>query len=119
MINLLVDEAYAFDYLSILEIKKNISLANDRSWSICYSYLQSQFDTEKWQSMINSDEYKKMIEANTLTFEAVDKAKKNQVAARDVDFCNYKRYVAKQKFQIKFFKIDVSEIKIGYGEYSK
>jgi hypothetical protein len=54
-----------------------------------------------------------------LTFEAVDKAKKNQVTARDVDFCNYKRYVAKQKFQIKFFKIDVSEIKIGYGEYNK
>ena len=119
MINLLVDEAYAFDYLSILEIKKNISFANDKSWSACYSYLQSQFDNEKWESMINSDEYKKMIEANTLTFEAVDKAKKNQVTAKDVDFCNYKRYIAKQNFQIEFFKKNVSEVKIGYDEYNK
>jgi hypothetical protein len=117
MINLLVDEAYAFDYLSILEIKKEKSFINNKSWLDCLLYLQQQFDEDKWLSMINSQEYKSMMKANLLTFEAVDKAKNNEVTAQYVDYCNYQRHSAKQDFQKKFFNSSLSESKIGYEKY--
>jgi hypothetical protein len=118
MINILVDEAYAFDYLSILEVKKQKSSSATEAWSKCYINLQIQFDSEKWFSMINSQEYKNMITANELTFNAVDKAKNNEVTAQHVDYCNYQRHIAKQKFQEKFFMCDLSELKIGYEKYT-
>ena len=116
MINLNVDEAYAFDYLSILEIKKEKS-SNNKQWLDCCLYLQNQFESEKWLSIINSEEYKNMIKANLLTFDAVDKAKNNEVTAQHVDYCNYQRHAAKQNFQKKFFTSDLSELKIGYEKY--
>ncbi len=116
MINLNVDEAYAFDYLSILEIKKE-KYSNNTQWLDCWLYLQNQFESEKWLSMIHSEEYKNMIKANLLTFDAVDKAKNNEVTAQHVDYCNYQRHAAKQNFQKKFFTSDLSELKIGYEKY--
>ena len=117
MINLLVDEAYAFDYLSILEVKKEKSKISNDTWNTCHMYLKNQFDSQKWLSIINSEEYKDMIKANQLTFIAVDKAKNNEVTAQHVDYCNYQRHVAKQNFQKKFFTSDLSELKIGYEKY--
>ena len=117
MINLLVDEAYAFDYLSILEIKKQKSSISNDAWAKCYVYLQNQFDNEKWSHMMHSKEYENMIKANELTFNAVDKAKNNEVTAQHVDYCNYQRHSAKQNFQKKFFTSDLSELKIGYEKY--
>lgn len=118
MINLLVDEAYAFDYLSILEIKKNKNPQNHATWFSCYTYLQNQFNNKKWSQIISSEEYKDMIKANELTFDAVDKAKNNEVTAKHVDYCNFQRYLAKQKFQSKFFNNNLNETKIGYEKYS-
>jgi uncharacterized protein with PIN domain len=117
MINLLVDEAYAFDYLSILEVKKQKSSISNDAWAKCYVYLQNQFDNEKWLHMMHSKEYENMIKANELTFNAVDKAKNNEVTAQHVDYCNYQRHIAKQNFQKKFFTSDLSELKIGYEKY--
>ena len=117
MINLLVDEAYAFDYLSILEIKKQKSSISNNAWIKCYVYLQNQFDNEKWSHMMHSKEYESMIKANELTFDAVNKAKNNEVTAQHVDYCNYQRHSAKQNFQKKFFTSDLSELKIGYEKY--
>jgi len=118
MINLLVDEAYAFDYLSILEVKKQKSSNNNLTWLNCLSHLQNQFELEKWLSMIHSEEYKNMVKANLLTFEAVDKAKNDEVTARYVDHCNYQRHIAKENFQKKFFNTNLSELKIGYEKYT-
>ena len=89
MISIEVDEAYAFDYLSILQVKKQKFYLSNDAWHKCYMHLQNQFDPEKWLLMINSDEYKNMIKANELTFDAVDKAKNNGVTAQHVDYCNY------------------------------
>lgn len=117
MIFIEVDEAYAFDYLSILQVKKQKSSSAIETWSRCYLNIQTQFDSEKWFLMINSEEYKNMIKANELTFDAVDKAKNNGVTAQHVDYCNYQRHSAKQNFQKKFFTSDLSELKIGYEKY--
>jgi len=119
MINLAVDEAYAFDYLSILEIKKNKKPDSYCVWMQCYNFLQNQFDNEKWSLMINSEEYKDILAANELTFDAVDKAKNNEVSAKYVDFCNYQRYIAKQNFQKNFFQTILKEMKIGYNIHNE
>lgn len=118
MIKLLVDEAYAFDYLSILDLKRQKSSDSYDAWINCYKYLQNQFDNDKWLSMIYSSEYKEMLKANTLTFDAVEKAKNNEVSAQYVDECNYLRYKAKQNFQKKFFSESLSELKLGYEKYA-
>lgn len=118
MIKLLVDEAYAFDYLSILDLKRQKSSDSYNAWINCYKYLQNQFDNDKWLSMINSLEYKEMLKANTLTFDAVEKAKNDEVSAQYVDECNYLRYKAKQNFQKKFFSESLSELKLGYEKYA-
>jgi len=117
MTSLNVDEAYAFDYLSILQVKKQKSYSAIEAWSNCYVNLQTQFDSEKWFLMINSEEYENMIKANQLTFDAVDKAKNNEVTAQYVDYCNFQRHTAKQNFQKKFFNNNLSELKIGYNKY--
>ena len=69
------------------------------------------------QGLKFSDEYKNILNANNLTFDAVDKAKTNEVSAQYVDYCNYQRHTAKYKFQNKFFNSDLNEIKIGYEKY--
>jgi len=117
MINLLVDEAYAFDYLSILDIKRKKKSDYHRAWINCFKYLKEQFDEEKWLSLIHSEEYINIIKANELTFDAVNKAKNNEVTAQHVDYCNYQRHIAKQNFQKKFFTSDLSELKIGYEKH--
>jgi hypothetical protein len=117
MVFLNVDEAYAFDYLSILEVKKIKTAKSYDAWNECYIYLKNQFTEDKWFLMINSEEYRKMIEANQLTFEAVDKAKNNEVSAKEVDYCNFQRHSAKQNFQKKFFNKNLTEEKFGYEKY--
>jgi hypothetical protein len=118
MISLLVDEAYAFDYLSILFIKKDFSEKNNKNWSICYNYLKNQINNnELWNTIIESDEFNEMVKSNKITFDAVDKAKNDQVTAQYVDKCNYRRYIAKQNFQKKFFDSSLLEQKFGYENY--
>ena len=48
MITLIVDEAYAFDYLSILDVKKQKSSSGTDAWLKCYIHLQKQFDIVTW-----------------------------------------------------------------------
>jgi hypothetical protein len=114
MINLKVDEAYAFDYLSILYIKRNHSDCALNSWFHCGYFLEEQLGAELYKSIVNSEEYANMIEANQKTFKLVDLAKEDKCSAKEVDACNYERYKAKVTLQNKFFDQKISEIKIGY-----
>jgi len=122
MINILVDEAYAFDYLTILYIKseKNNFLGQPfDNWKRCYDYLKIQINNDNlWNDIIYSQEFKNMELANLNTFNAVDKAKTNEVTAQYVDFCNYQRHLAKEKFQNKFFPQKLTETKLGYEKYN-
>ena len=122
MIKIEVDESYAFDYLSILHLKYDLDKTNalkESNYLRCLNFIKKQFSDDLFQSIINSVEYKDCYNANFQTYEAVDLAKTNLVAASYVDKCNYKRHVAKQKLQKKFFNSNLTEIKIGYEQYSK
>ena len=113
MITILVDECYAFDYLSILEIKKNISEACSKNWSSCYDDIRNQL-SDNFYNILNSVEYKDLLAANKLTFEMIDliRSGNKSITAKEIDDCNLIRYEKKIKLQNKFFpKNKITEIK--------
>lgn len=114
MIKITVDEAYAFDYYSILELKKQNGSQVDHIINSIKSDLTEQIGLEKFNLIIESEEYLKLYSSNKTTFEAVDKAKTDEVLASYVDECNYLRMIYKRELQNKFFSNSLSEIKLGY-----
>ena len=56
MIKLLVDEAYAFDYLSILHVKKLINDKVESTWKNCFYYIENQLGKQKMSEIIRSKE---------------------------------------------------------------
>ena len=117
MINLRVSEAYAFDYLAILQIKCEMdpkkNFGNLAAWVT--NMIDEIDDNVLWRSIMESVEYKKLYEVNKKTFEAVDDAKEDGVKASYVDKCNYERYLAKVALQERFFpEEDMKENKLGY-----
>jgi hypothetical protein len=111
MINLRVDEAYAFDYLSILDIKKEFNEFSKENWIKCYNDIESQISKNKMEKIISSLEYLNLLEANILTFNLVNKAKTNLVTAKEVHKANDLRYKRKLELQTKFFDNKLSESK--------
>jgi hypothetical protein len=119
MINVNLDEGYVFDMLSILKVK--ISHASgDNLFKIYSAYelmenqIINQIGSEKYHQVVESQEYTDLLQSNALTFSLVDKTKKDNGLAKQVDDANYKRYLCKTALQKKFFQSDASETKIGY-----
>ena len=111
MVELIVDESYAFDYLSILQIKSEKNKDFDK-FELISNDLKTKI--EKYDIIMKSNEYQDLYIINLKTFNAVDLAKDNKVDAKYVDDCNYNRYLCKVKLQEKFFDDDLIEKKIGY-----
>ena len=118
MIKITVDEAYAFDYYSILELKNQNGSQVDHIINVIKSDLTEQIGLEKFNLIIESEEYSRLYASNKKTFEAVDKAKTDEVLASYVDECNYLRMIHKRELQNKFFSSCLSEIKLGYEKLS-
>lgn len=114
MIKITVDEAFAFDFYSILEVKKNFGVDVNNQLLTYKNEICSQLSEELFEKIYNSEEYIELYYYNKLTFEAVDKAKLDEVKASYVDECNYKRTLSKKKLQQKFFNNGLSEVKHGY-----
>jgi hypothetical protein len=120
MITIIVDEAYAFDYLSILEIKQLFNKTINSSYiTNLITHFKDQIGNNLFNQIYSSKEYLNMKEINLETFKLVDMAKNNQCSAKEIDFCNYKRFLAKKELQNKFFKNSTQELKIGYQQYEK
>ena len=111
MINICVDEAYAFDFLSVLEIKKNRSEQAMINWYNCFNYLKAQLPNDLFVLIINSNEYRDMVAVNQKTFDAVEKARYGQITAKEVDDANMERHYAKIALQNKFFSNKITEYK--------
>lgn len=111
MINLQVDEGYAFDYLSILEIKKDKFPKHAITFAKCFEQVRQELGTKQFFAILDSAEYNNLRLANLKTFDAVDKAKYNLITAKEVDACNQERYKAKIALQNKFFKTPITEFK--------
>jgi tRNA(Ile)-lysidine synthase TilS/MesJ len=117
MIALPVDEGYAFDYLSILELKYRkdpCNKAKRRGYYECRKHIRTQLRRGLFARIIKSQLYLAMQQANTDTFGAVDRAKTDSVPASLVDRCNYRRYLCKVALQREFFGTGLVELKVGY-----
>jgi len=121
MIDIKVDEGYAFDYLSILNLKCTLDPESDikqRAYDECKVYLKSQLGN-KFDDVFFSNEYNELYIANYETFKAVDLAKTDSVKASDVDRCNYTRFMMKKKIQDTYFGGEMYETKTGYSVYKE
>jgi hypothetical protein len=118
MINLTVDESYAFDYLSILEIKSNKN-GDKKNYKQCKENIICQIGLDNFLEIEASEEYHQLLKANLNTFNLVEAVKLNPCLGDKVDESNYERYKAKIALQKKFFNENLSEQKIGYEIYKK
>lgn len=113
MINLEVDEAYAFDYLSILQVKNDLFPSEQKiiAYQNCYSFLKDQLDN--FDLIINSEEYYNLYKINKVTFDLVDQVRNNiEITAKSVDDANMERYYCKLALQNKYFTTNLVEEKI-------
>jgi hypothetical protein len=117
VINIKVDEAYAFDMLSILEVKyenkltqQNLDNLHELSQSI-----EDQVGAGKFCDILNSDEYGSLYHTNAVLFNLIDDIKKGEnISAKEVDELNYLRWEYKNEIQKNFFGQETGEVKIGY-----
>ena len=106
MLNLMVDEGYAYDFLSILHIK-TIKKICDQSLFEKYSHnLESQVGHNLHKSILESNEYSKCIQINENIFNMVDLAKSDKVTSSIVYNLNYDRYLAKLELQKIWFPLN-------------
>lgn len=113
MINLLVDEAYAFDYLAILEVKNTLypSVQKNETFLECRDYLKNQ--TINFNDIYYSKEYRDLVEINRITFDLIDDLREGlEVTAKSIDDANMARYYKKKALQEKFFSNELKEEKI-------
>jgi len=108
---ILVDWAYAFDYLSILEVKEH-RLGKHLSIIVEYTeHLLTQMDEEMFNQIIASKEYENLYRANAAVFDSVELARYGQIAAKQVDDLNLKRQAAKIALQKRFWHNNLTEVK--------
>ncbi len=111
MIDLQVDEAYAFDYLSILQLKHEYH--GNKEFINCYQQIVKQVGVELMHKIVASQEYGRVIAANRKVFEIIEEMRQTNytIDARMVDRMNTERYNAKKQLQKTFFGNDVTEFK--------
>ncbi len=116
MIKVSLDEAYVFDMLAILDVKK-ASFTKEKLDSVLSAYSEmtseiiEQIGEKKFNEIIQSFEYNNLIEANKLVFNLVDRTKVEGGLAKEVDDANYNRYLKKQALQSQFFINKMKEVK--------
>lgn len=105
MITIPVDEAYAFDYLSIQEVKKSSLVL-----AVAY-HVKCQVGSSKFNTVIASQEYKDLYTANLNLFDCVERARYGTISARELDEANMQRHYAKQAVQKAHFDNELTELK--------
>jgi hypothetical protein len=116
-VNLKVPAAFAFDYLSILQVKA-YKINTDETWdNFDRTYLNLLNELgELATTVYRSEEYTRLRTINAKIFDLVDEIKKIPTDARVVDENNYLRAKIKKEIQDKYFGGGSVETKVGYGE---
>ena len=116
MIKIDLDEAYVFDMLSVFEVKiknltgEKLSLTLQK-YSDMVEEVVEQIGQAKYDLIISSEEFAKMIVANQRVFELIDQSKNDTGLAKITDDANYERHIAKIALQNKFFDNELTEVK--------
>lgn len=118
MVTVLIDEAYAFDMLSILQVKLNESIDDQKRNSIQENYeilsndLINQMGKDKFLAVIESSLYSELVAKNKQIFDLVDITKLMSGPPHDLWRENYNRYLTKQALQKEFFNNEILETKL-------
>lgn len=113
MIKVTVDEAAAFDMLSILEIKGYKSDPSLQQYEKALDDLINQLGYFKVLDVIRSNEYKELVKANRQVFDYVDVMSSGDcICGLVVHEANMQRYALKKQLQAKFFNKELNEEKI-------
>lgn len=121
MINLLVDEGYAFDYLAILRIKYNRTNNPDVAGHLaeCERSVLDQIKSKLFSEVKRSKEYHQLYESNLQVFDSIEKLRSGQdISAKEIDDLNTARFICKKNLQNKFFKTPIKEFKTTNGHSS-
>lgn len=116
MLKISLDEAYVFDMLSVFDVKI-LNLSGEKlattleKMSDMIEEVVEQIGEDKYQQIISSTEYEKMVYANQKVFELIDKSKFDDGLAKVTDDANYDRHVAKMALQNRFFDNELTEVK--------
>jgi hypothetical protein len=105
MIKLLVDEAYAFDYLAILKVKKS------PLYTIILINLSNELTGDTVDNILKSKEFSDMVDANQKVFDCVELARYGTITAKELDNANMGRHHAKVALQKAYFKNELTETK--------
>jgi hypothetical protein len=112
MINVPVDEAYAFDMLSIMEIKAQKSPDTADGFKKFLSVIRAQLGDELTTDIRISKPYIDLLEANGLVFDLVERMDQgSEVSGNLVHSLNMKRFHAKRQLQFVFFGQELAERK--------
>ena len=116
MLKISVDEAYVFDMLSVFDVKlKNLTgeklLKTIEKYSDMKEEVVEQIGKDKYDQIVSSLEYQKMVYANQRVFDLIDESKNDTGLAKLTDDANYDRHVAKMDLQKRFFDTDLTEVK--------
>lgn len=101
MINLPVSESEAFDYLSILHVKMEQGMECEKRYSDVSTAIREQ--GIKLRDVLTSAEYIELLNANSLCFEAIERAHSDKITASEVQNINHVRFLAKRALQQRFW----------------
>lgn len=113
MIDLYVDEAYAFDYISILDVKKTNSSQDLINFKIICQKIKTQVGDNAFDRIMNSKLYADLVEVNRNIYNMIDLIRQDiaELDAKLIDDANIERYKLKRKLQDEFFMSDLTEMK--------
>lgn len=116
MLKISLDEGYVFDILSIYQVKLGFLFeekytVTENAYKCMSDEIISQIGDEKFQEILQSDEFLNLLESNKNVFQLVDIAQNGEGLAKLVQDGNHDRYICKTKLQQKFFNNNISEIK--------
>ena len=117
MVTIEVDEAFAFDFLSIAKVKVNKKL-NGANEQFIFHRDNLQFQVGiKFSDIVESEEYSNLVRLNEKIYDKLEIVRKNPnvILASEIDELNTERYNTKKKLQFKFFNEDVKEVKSNEG----
>ena len=124
MIKVTIDEASAFDMLSILEIKLigewRMEHAKKKKLNENYELLKGEIiesiGEQKYNEILDSEEYRFLLASNNVVFQMIDKVKESKAreaqTAKVVQSMNDDRFRLKSKLQTQFFNNKLIEQKL-------
>ena len=113
MINIIVDEGYAFDLLSILKIKSDFyPNKNLDTYNNLFDLFKSQLGIEKFNTIIESNFYLELLIENQKMWNIINQINNGlKIDGVEINTINSSRHEKKRNLQKHFFNNELTENK--------